>query len=134
MKKTKRMLSMLLAVVTALFSVFGHAATVYAEGSEVYLDENVRLVFEIVNSWDGGYQAPLKLENLSESALNSWKIYMTSSDQIRDFGGADLHTLENVSKTAANVPVIVSADISESISGNTSGNTSEDTSEDILGG
>lgn len=97
---------MLLSVVIALFSILCHVTIVNAEGGEVFQDENVRLVLEIVNSWDGGYQAELKLENLSDSVLNSWKIQMTSSDQINDFWGADLHSSENM-------PENVSGNVSE---------------------
>lgn len=119
MRKTKRMLSMLLSVVIGLFSILSHVTIVNAESREVFQDENVRLVFETTNSWDGGYQAELKLENLSDSVLNSWKIQMTSVDQINDFWGADLHVLENVSENMSeNMSENVSANVSENVSGN----------------
>ena len=58
-------------------------------------DENVRLLFEIINSWEGGYQAELKLENISDCTIDSWKINMSSSDVINDIWGADLQVSEN---------------------------------------
>ncbi len=94
MKKAKRILSMLLSIIIAVFSILNHATVINAEGNEVFQDENVRLIFEIVNSWDGGYQAELKLENISDCVLNSWKINMTSLDMVNDLWGADLHLSE----------------------------------------
>lgn len=130
MRKTKRMLSMLLSVVIGLFSILSHVTIVNAEGREVFQDENVRLLFEVTNSWEGGYQAELKLENLSDSVLNSWKIQMTSSDQINDFWGADLHVLENVSE---NMSENESANVSENESANVSGNESVNESGNVSG-
>lgn len=86
---------MSLAIIIAIFSILSHTTIVNAEGNEVFQDENVRLIFDIVNSWDGGYQAELKLENISDSVINSWKINMMSSDMINDLWGADLHLSEN---------------------------------------
>lgn len=126
------MLSILLAIVIAVFNVFGHAVAVNAEGGEVFRDENVRLVWEIINSWDGGYQAQLTLENLSGSALNSWKIQMASSDQVVDFWGADLHISEKAAEDVkANGPVNAPADKTENVSADKSENIWADISENV---
>lgn len=94
MKRIKCMFSMFLSIVIVLFSILSHVTIVHAEGSEVYQDENVRLLYEIVNVWDGGYQAELKLENISDNILNSWKIQATSLGMINDLWGADWHLSE----------------------------------------
>ncbi|MDE6529711.1 MAG: cellulose binding domain-containing protein [Lachnospiraceae bacterium] len=95
MKKTKRIFSMLLSIILAVFSILSHTTMIKAEGKEGFQDENVRLTYEIVHLWEGGYQAELKLENISDSVINSWKINMMSSDIINDLWGADLQLSEN---------------------------------------
>lgn len=94
MKRIKCMFSMFLSIVIVLFSILSHVTIIHAEGSEVYQDENVRLLYEIVNVWDGGYQAELKLENISDNILDSWRIQATSLDMINDLWGADWHLSE----------------------------------------
>lgn len=98
MKKTERVLSMLLSIIIVVCSILSHATIINAEGNEVSQDENVRLLFEIVNSWEGGYQAELKLENISDCTIESWQINMSSSDVINDIWGADLQVSENESE------------------------------------
>lgn len=98
MKKTECVLSMLLSIVIVVCSILSHATIINAEGNEVSQDENVRLLFEIVNSWEGGYQAELKLENISDCTIESWQINMSSSDVINDIWGADLQVSENESE------------------------------------
>lgn len=44
---------------------------------------------EIVTSWDGGYQADLTLNNLSDKDMTDWQISFTISAEITDsWGGA----------------------------------------------
>ena len=42
---------------------------------------------EIVNSWDGGYQADLILNNLSDKDMTDWQISFTISAEITDSWG-----------------------------------------------
>ena len=65
-------------------------------------DDEYSVDHEIVNSWDGGYQADLILNNLSDKDMTDWQISFTISAEITDSWGGTFVLSDSVEYEAEN--------------------------------
>lgn len=71
-------------LISLLLSLCEGIGTVYAEKSEKsrFAGNDFEVVFEVKNSWEGGYEAEVTVKNTGEEAIENWRLEFPLQEEI----------------------------------------------------
>lgn len=69
----------------------------------VYETENYRVTFVLTGHWDGGFNANVKIENISDCAIENWYLGFDYNNAISNIWNAEIYSTENGKYVVKNV-------------------------------
>lgn len=61
----------------------------------VYETDNFRVTFSLVGSWNGGYNAVIKIDNIGETVIENWYLGFSFSSNISNIWNAEIYSAES---------------------------------------